>query len=355
MEYIEIFFGAILRLFYSLINNYGAAIILFTLLIKLALFPLDLKQRKSMARMQKVQPVLNQLQKKYANDKDKLNQEIMKVYKDYKVSPTSGCLPMLIQLPIIFALYWVIRQPITYMMGVREVSDQALLIVNFNDWAAGNKDLLVGGLKALFEKGEVISGNNYSMYEIQIAQLIHHNESLREFVGATAMANGLGSIGSLGLETIDFTFLGLNLAETPSLSKIWSVVTGNMAGVTSQDVALWSIPVLSGVSSWISSRMTQQNNGQKADKNRVIPENEKQAENAQASSMKTMSVMMPIISAWFCFQFPAALGLYWIISNVIQLVQLAVVNKFVMPRIENDLIKGEIIDVKENRKKRKKR
>ncbi len=355
MEYIEIFFGATLRLFYSLINNYGAAIILFTLLVKLALFPLDLKQRKSMARMQKVQPVLNQLQKKYANDKEKLNQEIMKVYKEYKVSPTSGCLPMLIQIPIIFALYWVLRQPITYMLGVREISDQAMLIVNFNDWAKVNGDLLSGGLKTLFDSGQTITGNNYAMYEIQIAQLIHHNEGLREFVGAVANANGLGSIASLNIQTVDFTFLGLNLADTPSFGKIWGLIAGNTSGLTLHDAVLWTIPILSGVSSWLSARLNQQNTNKKPDKNRVIPENEKQAENTQASTMKSMTVMMPLISAWFCFQFPAALGLYWIIGNVIQLIQITVVNKLVMPRIENDLIKGEIIDVKENRKKRKKR
>lgn len=355
MEYIEIFFGSILRLFYSLINNYGVSIILFTLLIKLALFPLDLKQRKSMARMQKVQPLLNNLQKKYANDKDKLNQEIMKVYREYKISPTSGCLPMIIQLPIIFALYWVIRQPITYMMGVREISEQALLIVNFNDWAALNPDLLVGDLAKLFAGGGTVTGNNYSLYEIQIAQLIHHHSDLYNFVGPTAAANGLGAISSIDMSTVDFTFLGLNLAQTPSFGKIWSLITGNAAAISGHDAALWLIPIGSGVSSWLSSKLSQNANRKKEDKNRVIPESEKANTNNQADTMKTMTIMMPLISAWFTFQFPAALGLYWIISNVIQLVQLVVINKLVMPKIENDLIKGEIIDVKENRKKRKKR
>lgn len=355
MEYIEIFFGTILRLFYSLINNYGVSIILFTLLVKLALFPLDLKQRKSMARMQKVQPLLNKLQNKYANDKDKLNQEIMKVYRDYKISPTSGCLPMLIQLPIIFALYWVIRQPITYMMGVREISDQALIIVNFNDWATQNKDLLVGELAKLFQKGQTVTGNNYSLYEIQIAQLIHHHSDLYNYVGSTAAANGLGAISSLNISTVDFTFLGLNLAETPSFGKIWSLITGNIGAISLHDAALWIIPIGSGLISWFSSKLSQNSGKPKEDKKRVIPENEKAAQNNQADTMKTMTIMMPIISAWFTFQFPAALGLYWIISNVIQLIQLAVVNKLILPKIENDLIKGDVIDVKENRKKRKKR
>ncbi|MBR2917032.1 MAG: YidC/Oxa1 family membrane protein insertase [Clostridia bacterium] len=353
MEYIEIFFGAILSLLYKIIENYGVSIVLFTLLVKLAIFPLDLKQRKSTARMQKIQPILNQIQKKYANDKDKLNKEIAKVYSEYKISPMSGCLPMLIQFPIIFALYWVIRQPITYMMGIRDVADQALIIVNFNDWAVLNKDALVGGLKEFYENGQKITGNNYSMYEIQIAQLIHHNKELFNFIGETAKANGLGAISSLDISTVDFTFLGLNLAETPSFGKIGSLIMGNVSDLTWHDAALWLIPLGSGLSSWVSTKITQAQTQGKQDKNRVIPESEK-VKDDKASSMKTMTMMMPIISAWFTFSFPAALGLYWIISNLIQLAQTFLVNKFVMPKLENDSFKGDYIDVKENRKKRKK-
>ncbi len=353
MEYIEIFFGAILGFLYKIIGNYGVSIVLFTLLVKLAIFPLDLKQRKSTARMQKIQPVLNQLQKKYANDREKLNKEIAKVYSEYKISPMSGCLPMLIQLPIIFALYWVIRQPITYMMGIREVADQALIIVNFNDWAVLNQGELTEGLKKLYENGQKITGNNYSMYEIQIAQLIHHSKDLVGFIGETAKANGLGAIKSLNLNTVDFTFLGLNLADTPSFGKIGSLIVGNVSNLTWHDAALWLIPLGSGLSSWVSTRFTQGMNAEKKDKNRVIPENEKTKDD-KANSMKTMTMMMPLISAWFTFSFPAALGLYWIISNIIQLIQLFIVNKFVMPKLENESFKGDYIDVKENRKKRKK-
>lgn len=351
MEYIRIFFGAILGFLYNIIGNYGVSIILFTFLIKFALSPLDLKQRKSTARMQQVQPVLNQLQKKYANDKEKLNSEIMKVYRQYKISPTSGCLPMLIQFPIIIALYWVIRQPITYMMGIRDVSEQALLIVNFNDWAALNPDALIGDLAELFKDGGKLTGNNYANYEIQIAQLIHQEKTLFNFVGETAKANGLGAISSLDFRAVDFTFLGLNLAETPNLGKLWKLVTMDFSTLSWHDAALWLIPLGSGLSSWLASRFMQGANRNKVDKNVILPESEKTQE--QPNPMQSMTIMMPIISAWFTFSFPAALGLYWIISNVYQLIQLVVMNKLVMPKIENEF-KGEFIDVKENRKKRKK-
>lgn len=352
MEYIKIFFGAILGFLYNLIENYGVSIILFTFLVKLILSPLDLKQRKSAMRMQHVQPIMNQLQKKYANDKEKLNAEMLKIYRKYKISPTSGCLPMLLQFPIIIALYWVIRQPITYVIGLRDISEQALLIVNFNDWAAMHPESLIGGLADLFEKGNRITGNNYAQYEIQIAQVIRNNENLLNFVGETAKANGLGAISSLNFHAVDFTFLGMNLAQTPSLGKLWSLITLKFNEVSLSDAVYWLIPLGSGLSSWLASKFTQGGNAQKPDKNVILPENEKAQE--QANPMQSMTIIMPLISAWFTFSFPAALGLYWITSNLYQLLQLFVMNRLVMPKIENEF-KGEFIDVKENRKKRKKR
>ena len=105
MSYIMMGLGWILRLCSQLTGNYGVAVIIFTIIIKAVLMPLTLKQQRSMLRMQKVQPLMNDLQKKYGNDKDKLNQEMMKLYKKYDVNPASGCLPMLIQLPILMMLY----------------------------------------------------------------------------------------------------------------------------------------------------------------------------------------------------------------------------------------------------------
>jgi YidC/Oxa1 family membrane protein insertase len=226
---------------------------------------------------------------------------------------------MLLQFPIIIALYWVIRQPITYMMGLNDIEQQALLIVNFNDWAALHPDSLIGDLAELFESGKRITGNNYSQYEIQIAQLIHHESSLMNFVGEAAKINGMGAISSLNLNTVDFSFLGLNLAETPSLGKIWTLLTGNMGQVSMHDAALWLIPLGSGLSSWVSSKFAQgASQKKKVDKNIILPENEREPE--QANPMQGMTVVMPIISAWFTFSFPAALGLYWIISNIYQII-----------------------------------
>ena len=108
--------GYILGFIYEFVNSYGWALILFTLAVKLLLLPLSLKQQRSTTKMQLVQPKLMELQKKYENDKNKLSEETMKLYKEYNISPMGGCLPMLIQLPILFGLYRVIYQPVTYML-----------------------------------------------------------------------------------------------------------------------------------------------------------------------------------------------------------------------------------------------
>ena len=139
MSYIMMGLGWVLKLMYMLCSNYGVALILFTIIVKAILFPLTLKQQKSMMKTQKLQPILNELQQKYGNDKEKLNQETMKIYQKYKINPMSGCLPLLIQLPILLALYWVVRQPMVYIMGFGE-SEVWRAINAIEEFSATNPD-----------------------------------------------------------------------------------------------------------------------------------------------------------------------------------------------------------------------
>ena len=111
------FFGAILHFFYNLFGNYGLALIGFTFVVNIVLLPLTWKQQKSTTKMQAIQPELTKIQEKYKNDKEKLNTEMMKLYQDNNINPMSGCLPLLIQLPIIFILYRIVYSPITHMLG----------------------------------------------------------------------------------------------------------------------------------------------------------------------------------------------------------------------------------------------
>ena len=130
MSYIMLGLGWVLKLMYTITSNYGIAIILFTIIIKLILMPLTVKQQKSMLKTQKLQPLLMEIQKKYGNDKDKLNQETMKLYQKYKINPMSGCLPMLITFLVLFGLIDVIYNPMRHILGMsNEVIAQATEIL----------------------------------------------------------------------------------------------------------------------------------------------------------------------------------------------------------------------------------
>ncbi|MDO4743997.1 MAG: YidC/Oxa1 family membrane protein insertase [Clostridia bacterium] len=349
MTYIMIALGWILDLFYRIIGNYGFAIILFTIFIKLLLFPLDLKQKKSMAKTQKIQPLLMEVQKKYANDKDKLSQETMKLYQKYGINPMSGCLPMFIQFPIILALYWVVRKPIFYMMGV-EASEIWRIAEAFNAWASTNGDLLPDALKSAvpltYQKG-MGNANTFGVYEIQIAQFLFKNPEILEHYAITSW--------NKALNPIDFSFFGMNLAAVPDLKAFGGIFIGKVSNITPEVALLWIVPILSGLSSWIASKIAAPS--PKKDKKAILSEAEK-AQNAAPTSndtMRTMTTIMPLFSAWFAFTLPAAVGIYWITSNVIQILNHLFVSKYLTNDISSEEIEGEINNVKKSRKNRKKR
>ena len=124
--------GWIIEQIYNLVSNYGLSIIIFTVVIKLILLPLNVRSQKAMRKQQKVQPILAQLQEKYKNDQEKLQREMMKLYKENNISMTGGCLPMLIQFPILIGLYQVIQKPLSYLIGVdwmtQEVIDKVYML-----------------------------------------------------------------------------------------------------------------------------------------------------------------------------------------------------------------------------------
>ena len=350
MSYIYIALGWILDVFYRLFGNYGFAIILFTVFIKAVLLPLDIKQKKSMAKTQKIQPLLMEIQKKYANEKEKLNQETMKIYQKYGINPMGGCLPMLIQFPIIIALYWVVKKPVTYMMGVGE-GDIWRIAEAFNAWAQANVNLLPESIKNIVPVtySSSMANNTFGTYEISIAQqLFNHPEILEHpFIKNWDQT----------IKLIDFRFFGLDLSEIPSLNEFLGVFVGRVSNLSVDKVLLWLIPLFSGLSSFASSKVAvmQQGGEKKKEKNVVVAEADRvEKENSAASTMKTMNIMMPLFSAWFAFTLPAAVGLYWIISNIIQIIQQVVVTKYLVPDVSAELLEGDINNVKKSRKNRKK-
>ena len=302
-HYIVMALGWIIKTIYDFVQNYGVAIILFTVVMKLLLLPLNIKSQKAMKKQQKIQPVLAELQKKYANDQQKLQQETMKLYKENNVSMAGGCLPMLIQMPILVALYQAIQRPLTYMFNVpyKNVPDDILQKVT--------------ALKeAVIESGRNI-GN---LANLDAGQLLQSSQ--------ISISSWAGEVGEKVHEWyINFNFLGLDLSRAPqdALSHL-----GDIAGNLSV-VLLLIIPVVAVISSVAQSKISMKLSGQ-----------DKKSGNDQAQAMNGMMTwMMPIMTGFFTFTLPAGIGLYWIISGIVQIIQQLALNYYFEKKGEDFVVK----------------
>ena len=287
--YICVPFAWLVRLFYNLTNSYGVALILFTLVIKLIMLPFQMKSKKSMMRMSRVSGQMQELQKRYAKNQAKLQEEMQKLYEEEGVNPMSGCLWSLIPFPILIALYSIIRQPITHFMMlskdvlqtvVQSAADAGVNLTNIvmMDKATGTP-VLKDGLYQLASYGQI---------------------------------NLVKAVQEMGLSTpegwfdMNYNFLGLDLTATPweyvkNFTFTWAVI-----GVI-------LIPILAVLSQFVFSKLTMKT--------------QPQADAAGGPSMKSMMYMMPLMSVYIAFIMPAALGVYWIAQSVFSLIQEAILNK----------------------------
>lgn len=254
-------FGWLLKICYNLVGNYGVAIIIFTLLSKLVILPFQMKSKKSMMEMQKLQPKLRELEKKYKDDKERYALETQKLYKKEGVSMFGGCLPMLITLPIMIGLYSVVRQPLTYIFDITPEQIQMLA-------------------DAFRTAGAKITSTSGYMLQIDVSSLL----SKYPDIVASITPN---------LTDLDFNFLGIDLSLIPNFKYI---------------TILWIIPILSGLTAWLSNILIRRSQGT-------------QLTEQAAATNGMMNIMMPLMSVWIAFMVPASLGLYWIISNVLTAVQ----------------------------------
>ena len=305
--------GFIIGFIYDLVQNYGLAIILFTIVVKLILLPLNIKSQKAMRKQQKIQPIIAALQTKYANDKEKLQTEMMKVYKENNVSMAGGCLPMLIQMPILIGLYHVIQRPITYIAGVTDWTDKLKKTVEgIRDTVATLHPELLG------EYAAPASGDNIVK------------------MGQITLSKWCSALGEHLEWAFNFDFLGLDLSRKPSdaISPLFSGDFSNMSVIL-----LILIPVFAVLTTWLSSKYMQSQNKTAANGN----------EQAQQMT-SSMNVIMPLMTGYFTFILPSGMGLYWITSSVVQFIQQIALNKYFDK-------KGDDFDVKipeKNTKKRKK-
>lgn len=281
-DIIRIPFGYVLEWLYVLTNNYGLALILFGVAIKLILLPVSMKSKKSMMKMSRMAPRVKALEEKYGDDKARYQTEVMKLYKKEGISTTGGCLWSLIPLLILIPLYQVIREPMVYMMHL--TADQAAKIVEI---IGANIDL----------------GSN--QYYAQLAAASHIGEFLPQ------IREALPELANVALNPINFNFLGVNLGLVPTW-HFWNLAT--MA-----EFGLFIIPVISAFSQWLSMWIMQKFNATVATNNRG--EQDKDAASAVNQSMKSMNIVMPLMSLWIGYSMPAGMSIYWITQAVVGVVQ----------------------------------
>ena len=282
-------------------KNYGFALIIFTILTRLAMLPLTIKQYQSTAKMQKLNPRLEELRRQFGTDKKRLQEETMKLYQEEKVNPAGGCLPLLIQFPILFSLYPVITRPLRYML---EKTQEQITALN---------ELYVS-----------LSGNAARfVQEMEILNFFKNDPS------SMAKAEAAGLLRPTDL--INVKFIGLDLSKVPTYSP--DILFGEQSAIY---LPLLLIPIIGVVSTYISGKISMASNAAQS------------AQNQQAASMnKSMQLIGPIMTLIFSFQLPAGVLVYWIAGYIIQIVQQLFINKYVL-KLDNVLTgaKAAIIGAK---------
>ncbi|WP_130848846.1 YidC/Oxa1 family membrane protein insertase [Intestinimonas timonensis] len=273
-------FSWLLQLFYDLTGSYGFALILFAVVVKLILFPFSLKGKKSMIQMNMLQGKMQQIQRKYANDKQRQNLEIQKLYEKEKVNPMGGCLWSLLPIFILLPLYAIIRQPMKYMMGLDETQITTLIDV-LNQYATTAIDP---------------SKNVYY-------QLIASNVLFENF--DAVVANPAVAAFADNLKQLDFSFLGLALSTVPT----WKIWAGPFNWNT---IGTFLIPIVSACTGLLFSIISMRTN--------QLNKNQPESEQAKSTS-RTMMIMSPVISLWVGYSMPAAMSIYWVSNNVLSLGQ----------------------------------
>lgn len=321
--------------------NIGLCIILFTLVVKLLMFPMTVKQQKSSKLMAVMQPEIQAIQNKYKGKTDndsmmRMNVETKAVYEKYGTSMTGGCLQLIIQMPILFALYRVIYNIPAYVESVKTYFMQVVYsitgVTSASAMPQGAADALmkfvadneiklttmpaIGDLTGV--QGEALANKMVDvLYKLNPAQWKMLADTFPQ--SADIITENAAAISKMN------SFLGMNLASNP-----WQGFTPNLA---------WLIPILAGLTQWISAKLMSTN--QNMDEN-----------SPNAQMMKQMNVMMPLMSLFFCFTFPAAVGIYWVASSAFQIIQQLLVNAHLNKMDLDEMVKKNIEKANEKRAKK---
>lgn len=307
--------------------NVGLCIILFTIVMKTLMIPLTIKQQKTTKLMSVMNPEIQAIQKKYKGKSDqesmqRQNVEIQAVYEKYGTSMTGGCLPLLIQMPILLALYRVIYNIPAYVPSVRVYFDNVVTpLMGQADYAQKLQEItnIATACGGKLDKFDFTNANRlvdmlYKFSTAQWGELQTLFPAISDVIGQNAAV----------VERMN-TFLGLNMAEAPGWVPSFA----------------WIITILAAVSQWFSTKLMSGNQ----------PSTSADAENPMAQSMKTMTTTMPLFSAFICITMPAGLGIYWIATSVVTIIQQLIVNAYMDKVNIDDMIAKNLEKVNKKRAK----
>lgn len=294
MAFFANLFGYLLNFIYNIIGNYGWAIIVFSIIIKLIMIPLSIKQQKTMKKNNKLQAKMKEIQFKYKNDPERLNQATMQLYKEENVSPFSGCFSAIIQLVLLISIFYLVRSPLTYM---KKIDNETI-----------NK------YSTIMQEEELTIGTQYPEIEI-----------IRETEALKALPNE--KINKEELQTIEtnMEFLGLDLSQIPSENR--------------SDWKVFIIPVLYVLVSFISMKISLGTQGKKKKEEQNLlnednskPEEKDMSEDMQAvmeQTNKNMSMIFPLMYLSVAIIAPLGLALYWLVNSILMIAERLILNKLI--------------------------
>ena len=327
-------FGYVLKFLYDIVGNYGLAIILFSVLVKLIMMPITAKQQKTLKKNEKMQKEMKQIQFKYKNDQEKLNQELMALYKREGMSPLSGCFSAIIQFILLISVFMLVRSPLTYMVKLdSEVIDELSEIVVEQDFSVNNayKEIAIIQYVKNLESTSSVEENTNKTDEEEVSEETASEDNSEEKQEETSNEN-TNTVIEESKEVknqeivekykdainLNMDFFGIDLTQVPT-----------------QNLSDWKtliIPVLYVISSFASIKLTTATSNKKKEEKQLISDGqdeEKQEEeyNPMQDANKTMTWMMPIMSISIAIIAPLGLALYWLMNNILMIVEKLVFNK----------------------------
>ena len=295
MNFLGVPLGYAIYYIYKLIPNYAAAIIIFTIILRVVLVPLAIKQQKAMAKTSAFQPYIDEINKKYAKNFAKKNEELQKLYRDHNINPASGCLPMFLPLIVLFGMMDVIYRPLNHILRLSpEVTDSAMNIFR--------------------QTAQNVSTSGRANLSMQL-------NLISDVINSPSKYSKLGSDVVESIKTIDLNFFGFNIGEVSKVSSITII-----------------FPILALVFSFLQILVSHKTNS--------MPNT-----NTGGPSFKIVMFTMPLFSVWICLTVPIGVSIYWIVGYILQIIQILILNKVCNV---NELKQQMVAEIESKRKKGKK-